>query len=59
MATKERLIRGSREEVAKLTTRLKSEEGRVVALKRQKIDIEEELTNVVAVITELQPHAER
>nr|XP_027224649.1 uncharacterized protein LOC113816833 [Penaeus vannamei] len=58
MATKERLIRGAREEVAKLTARLKDEEGRVVTLKRQKIDVEEELANVLAVITELQPHAE-
>ncbi|KAK7015540.1 hypothetical protein SK128_021634, partial [Halocaridina rubra] len=57
IATKERLIRGHKEDVCNLKERMKNEEEKVTYLQDQKISVEEELERVIAVIDELAPHS--
>ncbi|XP_069945849.1 dynein axonemal heavy chain 10-like isoform X2 [Cherax quadricarinatus] len=59
MATKERLVRVHKEEVADLKSRLKKEEERLTSLKKQNISVAEELERILAIISELNPHSER
>ncbi|XP_064083938.1 uncharacterized protein LOC135199712 [Macrobrachium nipponense] len=59
IATKERLIRGLKEDITSLNATTKEEEGKMISLKGRKMDVEEELERVLAVINELRPHAER
>ncbi|XP_068224168.1 LOW QUALITY PROTEIN: dynein axonemal heavy chain 10-like [Palaemon carinicauda] len=59
IATKERLIRGLKEDITTLNATTKKEEGKMISLKGRKMDVEEELERVLAVINELKAHAHR
>ncbi|XP_042227080.1 uncharacterized protein LOC121869635 [Homarus americanus] len=59
MATRERMVRMAREDVANLKSQLEVEEKRMSSLKKKKITIEEELESILDIINELNPHSER
>lgn len=59
LSSKERRVKGLKEEVHTLKLRLSEEEQRVASLRSQRAAVEEELETVMEVITHLSPHSER
>lgn len=59
LSSKERCIKGLKEEVNTLKLQLSKEEQQVVSLRNQRAAVEEELETVMEVITHLSPHSER
>lgn len=59
LSSKERRIKGLKEEVNTFKLRLNKEEQLVVSLRSQRVAVDQELETVMEVITQLSPHSER
>ncbi|MPC56704.1 hypothetical protein E2C01_050669 [Portunus trituberculatus] len=59
LVTKEKRVKGLKEEVSSLKSRLREEERFVISLRSKRAMVEEELETVLEVITHLSPHSER